>query len=501
MCAIKRFIIITIIPLFAAAAVAAEEIPAGDMYGWQLFEIHRNTTMHSVRGGYDEISLSDSAYSPDGRTEMLLHFDNDCSDSSGVYTLKKNSGVDVNSYGSLRGQGAAVFPGDNEYLEYIPDVSAAFAAGSGRIADFTIEFWLNPSRLSEGEDILQWTGALKTPDGLLQQEILCGVSARNLFWEFRNFFLGPDMSSEVFRLDSSRALIPKRWHHHMVRYKSDTGLLEYLIDGVPEKIIYVSRDRNESSEIYYPLAGAAKPAKFIIGKGFTGFLDELRITNSFETRPRLSRYELNSGTAVSGIIDLQYYDSRFKGIEVREKKPGQTQIYYYYRLLNRYFNPYSELPSWTQFNPGELLDPSVKGRYLQIMVELFPDGTLTRAPVLSSLVVSYDKNLPPMAPGAVSAEAGNGSVTLSWQPVTDADVAGYRIYFGDRPGSYFGTGSSAGDSPIDAGSDSSMKLEGLENGKLYYFAITSYDNAEIPHESVFSREITARPAAIIRDGE
>jgi len=42
-------------------------------------------------------------------------------------------------------------------------------------------------------------------------------------------------------------------------------------------------------------------------------------------------------------------------------------------------------------------------------------------------------------------------------------------------------------------------MEGLENGKLYYFAITSYDNAEIPHESVFSREISIRPSAIIRD--
>ena len=71
-----------------------------------------------------------------------------------------------------------MFNGDVTYLELIPAENAAFAAGSGRLDDFSIEFWLNPARLSEGENIIQWSGAVSVKGKTLQQEILCAVSDR-----------------------------------------------------------------------------------------------------------------------------------------------------------------------------------------------------------------------------------------------------------------------------------------------------------------------------------
>ena len=171
----------------------------------------------------------------------------------------------------------------------------------------------------------------------------------------------------------------------------------------------------------------------------------------------------------------------------------------YYRISNKFFIPGGESPRWNQILPGELLPPEVKGRYLQIMAELFPDGTGTVSPVLSGMKISYEKNLPPFPPAYVFAKAGNGKVIMNWQPVTDPDIAGYMVYYGNKPGLYFGTDSTTGNSPIDAGNRTSIQIDGLENGKLYYFAVTSYDNAEIHHESIFSKELSARPSAIIKE--
>ena len=493
---IKKIFIFLILTL-SACSLFAEQIIFGGSEGWD--RIRNMETKIGGPAGAEVLRLADSEYSHSADTEMLFHFNSGFSDESGRYTVKRNTGIQISTAVKKKGAGAAVFTGEQAFLELIPDETAVFAAGSGRLNDFSIEFWMNPARLSEGETILRWTGAAET-GGIIQQELLCAVSGRDMFWELKNIFLSPDLKPTTFTLKSSRSLIPKRWHHHMLRYKNETGLLEYLIDGVPEDIVYTSRSGKEEQEIYYPFIGAAKAAGFMIGRSFTGYLDELRITSAFSD-PVLDKYRLNSGTAVTDVIDLDNYDSRFLGIQTKSRLEGKTQIYYYYRLSNKYFQPDSEYPRWNQFDPDTPLPPGIKGRYLQVMAELFPDGTGVNSPELNELTINYTRNLPPVPPAYVSGSAGNGRVVIRWQPVTDSDIAGYRIYYGDRPGIYFGSDALAGESPIDAGKNLSFEIDGLKNGKLYYFAVTSYDNAEIPHESVFSREISIRPSAIIRNQE
>jgi hypothetical protein len=115
--------------------------------------------------------------------------------------------------------------------------------------------------------------------------------------------------------------------------------------------------------------------------------------------------------------------------------------------------------------------------------------------------ISCEENLPPQPPLYISAEASDGRVRIRWQPVIETDTAGYKIYYGNRPGNYFGTDAAEGTSPIDAGDTNSIEISGLENGKLYYFAVTSYDDAELPHESGFSREVSSRPSVMFREYE
>ncbi|MBI9107107.1 MAG: hypothetical protein JEZ04_10210 [Spirochaetales bacterium] len=484
--------------LLSAASVFSEELSLGRTDSWSSIAVLENTMILKKDGGRARIVLSDNEYLTSSSTEMLLHFNNDLLDSSGNYTLRRNTGVTISAADKKMGGGAAVFFGDGEILELIPDENASFAAG-GSLSDFTIEFWLNPARLSEGETILRWQAAVDSPNDLLQQEILCAVSGRNLFWQFSNFFLTPELDRTKFILTSGRSLIPKRWHHHMLRYERKTGLLEYIIDGIPEAMTYISRDGRESAEIFSPVLGTAKPSSFMIGQGFIGYLDELRISNSVITEPVLNQYRMNSGIASTEIIDLDYFDSRLLDINSREELPGETRINYFYRISNNYFNPQAQAPSWKQILPGEKLPPGIKGRYLQIMAELFPDGTGKNTPGLIGLNISFNKNLPPLPPSFITGAAGNESAVIRWKPVNDSDIGGYRVYYGDSPGFYFGTGSSNGSSPLDAGKTDNLKIQGLENGKLYYFAVSSYDDAEIPQESIFSTEISVRPSAISRN--
>ena len=61
-----------------------------------------------------------------------------------------------------------------------------------------------------------------------------------------------------------------------------------------------------------------------------------------------------------------------------------------------------------------------------------------------------------------------------------------------------GAGSSAGDSPIDAGSATRLEIRGLANGSLYYFTVVAYDSSQPRQQSAFSAEVSARPSRMYK---
>jgi hypothetical protein len=78
-------------------------------------------------------------------------------------------------------------------------------------------------------------------------------------------------------------------------------------------------------------------------------------------------------------------------------------------------------------------------------------------------------------PGSAFATA---SVTLAWQPSTDASVVGYNVYYGGASETYT--------NKISAGSAMSAVVSNLVPGATYYFAATAYDSTGL--ESPFSNE-------------
>lgn len=62
-----------------------------------------------------------------------------------------------------------------------------------------------------------------------------------------------------------------------------------------------------------------------------------------------------------------------------------------------------------------------------------------------------------------------GTASLAWDPVTDADLAGYRVYYGTSPTSYSAS--------LDVGNVTTATIAGLTDCTNYYFGVKAYDAA------------------------
>jgi hypothetical protein len=74
-------------------------------------------------------------------------------------------------------------------------------------------------------------------------------------------------------------------------------------------------------------------------------------------------------------------------------------------------------------------------------------------------------------------------VTLGWDPNTEEDLAGYKVYYGVSSKDY--------DYTIDVGGQTEHTVTDLEEGVTYYFAATAYDLSG--NESDYSNEVAYAP--------
>jgi fibronectin type 3 domain-containing protein len=72
----------------------------------------------------------------------------------------------------------------------------------------------------------------------------------------------------------------------------------------------------------------------------------------------------------------------------------------------------------------------------------------------------------------------SGTATLTWDPVTDLSVKGYKVYAGTNSGAY--------GAPVDVENVTTFQIINLQSGNTYYFAVTAYNSAG---ESGYSNEV------------
>jgi hypothetical protein len=487
------FILLLITPLLKAYE---RTINIGTRDRWAVMVYEDNVHTVPGRNQYQDLVLKDGEYSPDSTTDLLLHFNDESpEDEAGNYTITKSTYTSVKKPHNVLGSGGALFRNWTGGIELEPRAGALFSPGT-ELIDFTIEFWLYPAQAEDEETVLVWQGKRKQNNDFIHQEIKCSFENRRLTWEFTNFFLPIDGESHSLSLEGNSFLIPGEWHHHTLRYNSQTGLLEYYKDGEPEAIQYATHNGEENTTILFPYIGELVKGSISLGSYFTGMLDELRLSRAFIEDPFHKTYTSTPGTAITRPIDFGYSNSTLKSITVTDTTPANSDINYFYYLSDSDARLSPDDPGWIPFEPGKPLPGKTRGRFLSILIRLYPDGSGKHSPAVSNISIDYQPDLPPPPPAQVTALASNNKVELNWKRVGESDVQGYLVYFGTESGMYFGEESALGPSPIDVGMQTSVTIEGLENGTLYYFSVVTYDSSSPPHKSTFSREVSVRPTQI-----
>jgi hypothetical protein len=425
---------------------------------------------------------------------------------------------------SRAGAGAALFTGQNgdEPIVIRPRANALFAPGSF-VRDFSIEFWLFPQNLGNGEQILLWNSTLpNNRGGFFYQSIRCFSTRNRLQWTFTDFFFSPGQTESLSITVSGPPLVPRTWSHHLIRYDADLGLLEYLVDGKIEAIEYTTVSGREGGEVFTPVIG--ENCRFVLGNRFSGMLDEFRIHRNRLETPLLTKYPERGGRVETKPLDLGHVSSRILRIEafggrteslqsasaravgsrLRNEYVNNGRLHFSDHAEIRFFvrvsnNPHRwEDAHWVPFNPGGNL--AIQGRYVQLAADFYPGWNGETSPYLSELRVVYMPAEAPFPPTRVVATARDGAVELSWRASSSRDVKGYLVFYGTASGEYFGSGGLNAfslTSPIDAGNQTSIRIDNLNNGTLYYFAVAAYYDpvawTAIPEPGDFSREVAARP--------
>ncbi len=485
-------LILMLFLLFASIPAFSETISIGNEDEWRGANLN-NLKTSAGRGGFQDLVINTTELNVSGTTDLLLSFNAPAAqDKTGLYTILENP--DYNGDFKKTGSSSAAFF-NNKKMVLEPQEGSRLAPHTNW-EDFTIEFWLYPANPKEGEQILQWKGLGRLDSQIFSQTINCHFLNRKMVWSFDNFFQLPGSPFSHYEI-SGPPLLPRQWHHHMLRYESSTGMLEYLIDGLPAAIIYTTSSGNESHTVYTPRIGE-EPGNLVIGESLTGFMDEFRIDTTFISNRSLNRY-YKPGYGISRIIDLNYPDSRISSLTPVLSEPGSSKVFPYFFTTNNLLEAEEILRSfsgessildkdspWTGF---EELDNPAKGRYLLISFLLYPDLKLDQTPRLSSINIEYEPSLPPLPPTYITVERlETGSVSLKWNRSPSPEVKGYLVFFGEKPGEYIYPGS-----PMDAGRENSIEIHGLSPFKQFFFSVKAYNEGEIPQYSDFSEEISIRP--------
>ncbi len=504
---IVRIVFLTAVWATLPFPLIASEVLIGRSAGWASLHLLSGTTLRvpsdsgeTVIGGnrisFEEKSqqvlmLDEDSYRPDTNTDLLLHFDRKNEVNGGYYRLMED-GAHYPRTERKFGPGAALFRKTENEIALVPEASSLLYPDT-LWSDFTIEFWLRPQYLEQGETILLWQSSRQIEKEIAAQEIQVYVSGRSLTWRFDNIFLPPGNGPLSIEIEGRTPLVPEQWHHHSLCFNAKTGMLLYQVDGKDEAIRYITATGQEGSSVFLPYIGGPEAEPLRLGTGYTGFLDELRISKSLIEKSHLKPYPLKRGTAETIPIDLGGKHARVVSIEADSSIEGMSRIGYFYRQSDTK-SDYEELEgAWKPFVPGMPFPVESKGRFLQLRFEFFPDSTGSKSPMLSEVHILYEQDPPPVPPSLINVVPEDGSLTISWNAVSAHDLSGYLLLYGTAPDDYRGSSAHEGISPINVGENTSITLTGLENGTLYFFRIAAFDNDDPQRPGPLSREVYGRP--------
>jgi len=464
--------------------------------------------------GNPELQFLPAEYKTDDKTDLLLHFNAPeelyPGREKGNYVLSGGNLPEISSL-SRYGSGAALFKGASKGLSLKPLPGSLFDPGTFW-SDLSIEFWMFTGNTKEGETVLSWQGYTRVDGKDRPQSFRIYIDNRRLTWEFQNVFMllgasGTETEALNFSLKNKRSLLAHTWQHHLLRYNASEGIMEYWLDGKLEDLRYMTRSGQQENQLFQAFIGERSPKNLELGNNFNGLLDEFRMSRAKLESANKQNYSTEKAYIM--LEPINFHDiglgSKILNIDGQYRTPGNTGLGFYYRLSDRPSRVSRDDPSWIRFSPGQSITENNQGQYLFLKVEFLSDGYGKDSPGLQNLLIHFQPDPPPAAPGGLRAIPGNGSIRLIWNSVSGTDIRGYLVYYGTRPGEYFGEDAldEAGDnklvSPIQVEGKTEITLTGLENGRIYYFRVASYDTSNHPMYGLYldrsySKEVSARPA-------
>jgi hypothetical protein len=470
-------------------------------------------------------------------------------DDIGHYKIRSAEYITVRGKGEL-GEGCAGFITPQHFidLETNPDL---FLGRDGDLGSFTIEFRLLSQSLVDGGMIFSrigyFSGAKRGIEILLR--------GRRVIVLLHNMFETPEGPRKSLNLTGGKRLSAGKWHHFALSFDRQSGKLAKYIDGVEDQVLFATLDGSSYSGILVPSFGehvegntyrtVDEPAARI-GGGFNGLLDEFRISytplvmlkkeKSIADR-RHKRLGIDDrvpynheGIVASTIIQFPGTGSRVTNFEWNENLAENTFIWMEFRISDHFFHESDSGIRWYRINNGQKNiymmkdadDVLLRGKFYQWRAHLIPSPDGRGAPRMGFPRISYQSDNPPSVPRFLQPSGtGDSFIKLKWRKNTDADILGYRIYYGVVPGRYDGIIKT-----VDSGiiSNQSVDKDGyvevtitndvieenrkndrnhlltfpvLQNTVLYFFAVSAFDSyrPDTPynHESEPSKPVSARP--------
>ena len=425
-------------------------------------------------------TVPESLIGPEDDVDLLIRFDADGEAPEGNYRLIDGTVV-TSADDKKAGAASGRFYVDQSALSLQPLTKAVFAS-ENEPGSFTIRFFIKPTVVENNEILIYWSNTIQNGGRFDYQSVICGIEDRRLVWNFERLFKNAAPQIEVKGKSKIKA---GEWSFHSLSYNRDLNFLEYSMNGRAERIVYLSPEGSESGIDTPPVTGSRPHSVLTVCRRFSGKMDELMILNQATDSPAVPQLLKDEGRILFRCIDTGYSNSLIENIVTDFRTDGNSAVNGYFRISESrldsirwneakidgsdgYFNG----NGWIPFRSDDF-PQNVRGRYLQVAVQLLPD------------------TIDGISPQFKSADA----VTLDWIPAVDIRTRGYRISYGTAPGRYTDF-TDIENPPFTPNRHQQFTVTGLRNDVLYYFSVQAFDGAPVRQYGEFSEEISARPGLI-----
>jgi len=508
-----------------------------------------NARIKELRSGKKAYSIEDLTYENNNKnriTDFVLSFNKKSKylwrDDTRKYKIS-HSQYSFSKGGGALGKGCALFYKEKHRVIVNP-VESLWLGSCGDLGSFTIEFRV---KLLSAKDSVIFS-RIGYGSGS-KRGIDISVINERFTVKFHKIFKKDDLMYKSTWLRSSQGLLKNKWYHLLVSYNRISGKLMLRVNNRESQVRYMTHSGEPYNGVYSPTfhdskVGCKDVPPVIIAKGFSGYLDEMRISyipysqlkdktsiahHNYKRTGLYNRYPYN----IEGVITSPVYSFKGTGTKVvqfqwKELLPKNSFVWMEFRISDKLFYPFDRNYRWyriknKQRNIYLYKKPNglyLRGKYYQWRAHLVasPDGMVS--PKLYDISLQYQKDSAPRAPMFVELRATDEVIYISWKKNVSADIAGYKIYYGINSKKYRGIISVVNGRKIDNSLarnnyitiaitnkliNENKKLDKrnllayplIRNTVLYYFSVTAYDsyrpNSSFNHESDFSKEKTIRP--------